>query len=338
MKKITGISLIAIAFISGYFFSRILNKPDKTINPINTKISERPLDKYSIENLSNSDIDPGEFVLTRKTTANEGFQSNIFRYSFHPDMSSTVKNTSGLINWPENKTSGEKFPIVILIRGYVDQKTYVSGTGTKNFASYLAKNGYITVAPDFLGYADSDSEAGDIFESRFQTYVTVISLIKAVEEGMIPGWDGKNIFIWGHSNGGQIAITTLEVTGKNYPTILWAPVSKPFPYSVLYYTDESDDNGKLIRSELSKFESLYEPENYSLTNYLEKISAPIAIHQGSADDAVPQAWSNVLVQKLKTLNKDVTYIIHYGADHNMNPDWNKAAKDSLDFFNSNLID
>jgi len=338
MKKTTAIFLIAIAFISGYYFSFIINKPEKVINPENKEVVERPLDKYSIENLTNSNIDSGTFKLTGKTTENDGFKSSIFRYSYHPDLGSSVKNTSGLINWPENNTSTGKFPIVVLIRGYVNQKTYISGMGTKNFGQYLAKNGYITVAPDFLGYAGSDPEAGNIFESRFQTYVTVISLIKSIEENKIPGWDGKNIFIWGHSNGGQIAITTLEITGKGYPTVLWAPVSKPFPYSVLYYTDESDDQGKLIRSELSKFESQYNTENYSLTNYLEKISAPVVIHQGSNDDAVPQVWSDSFVQKLKTLNKDIAYTIHYGADHNMNPEWNEAAKESLDFFNANRTD
>ena len=337
MKNIILIILISIAFISGYILSRTINKSEKIIVPQNNAVTERPLDKYSIENLSNTNINAGNFVLKGNASENDGFITNIFRYSFRPDLGSSVKETSGVINRPSNEKSTDTSPVVILIRGYVDQKSYTSGMGSKNIGQYLAKNGYITIAPDFLGYADSDPEAGNIFESRFQTYITVISLIKTIEANKIPGWDGKNIFLWGHSNGGQIAITTLEITAKNYPTVLWAPVSKPFPYSVLYYTDESDDNGKLIRTELSKFESVYNAENYSLTNYLERINSPIAIHQGTADDAVPEAWSNSLVQKLKTFNKDVTYIVHRGADHNMNPDWKTAAQESLDFFNDQRV-
>jgi uncharacterized protein len=334
MKKVIIISLIAIAFVSGYFLSLTINKAGRIIKPNNNIVTDRPLDKYSIDNLSKADIKTGTFEMQGKTTENDGFNSAVFLYSFYPDLGGSVKKTSGIINRPSKDSSSHKYPVVVLIRGYVDQNSYLSGMGTKNFGQYLAKNGYITIAPDFLGYADSDPEAGNIFESRFQTYVTVISLIKSIEGNIISGWDGKNIFLWGHSNGGQIAITTLEITAKNYPAVLWAPVSKPFPYSVLYYTDESDDHGKLIRTELSKFESQYNVENYSLTNYLERISTPIAIHQGSADDAVPEEWSSTLVQKLKTLDKDVTYITHKGADHNMNPDWNNTAQKSLDFFNS----
>jgi len=130
-------------------------------------------------------------------------------------------------------------------------------------------------------------------------------------------------------------LITLEITGGNYPTVLWAPVSKPFPYSVLYYTDESEDRGKLIRSELSKFERLYDVEKYSLTNYLDMINAPLQIHQGTNDDAVPVSWSNTLTSDLKSLNKRVEYIKHTEADHNMNPDWNNTAEQSLKYFIEN---
>ena len=119
-----------------------------------------------------------------------------------------------------------------------------------------------------------------------------------------------------------------EVTGKNYPTALWAPVSKPFPYSILYYTDESDDHGKLIRSELAKFEQNYDVENYSLTNYLDKIVAPIELHQGTNDDAVPTSWSDTLAKRLA----NVEYLKHPGADHNLNPAWNQSVSQSLHFY------
>jgi hypothetical protein len=135
---------------------------------------------------------------------------------------------------------------------------YSTGTGSRPAASYFAKNGYMTIAPDFLGYGGSDSESGNIFETRFQTYTTAISLLKAIEQMK----SDKTVLsvsnaienpsristrfstfeylnLWAHSNGGQIALTTLEVTKSSYPTTLWAPVTKGFPYSVLYYTPET---------------------------------------------------------------------------------------------------
>ena len=54
--------------------------------------------------------------------------------------------------------------------------------GTKRVGEYFAENGYITLAPDFLGYGGSDSESENIFESRFQTYTTTLTLLTNVSK------------------------------------------------------------------------------------------------------------------------------------------------------------
>lgn len=323
--------LLTISFLAGYCLGVKLNYIQSDSYFLIKERTGKPLEKYSIENLSKTDIRTGVFKETKEIENYNEFISKIFSYSFYPALDNVLKTTTGIINIPSGDPS-LTYPLVILIRGYVDQKMYVSGMGSKNFGVYLAQNGFITIAPDFLGYASSDKEAENIFESRFQTYVTVISLIKHIEKNGIPGWDGKNIFIWGHSNGGQIALTILEIMGEDYPTALWAPVSKPFPYSVLYYTDESEDRGKLIRTELFKFEMLYNVEKYSLTNYFDRISAPIQLHQGTMDNAVPAAWSDSLYSAMIALDKDIDYIKHPGADHNMAPNWGNAVEQSINFF------
>lgn len=306
----------------------------------------KPLEKYEIENLSKADIKPADIKIEKELQKGDGFTSYLISFSFDPMLSGKEeKKVTGLLNVPLQApdTAGkpDSYPLVILFRGYVDQSIYQTGIGTKRVGEYFAKNGYITIAPDFLGYAGSSSEAGDIFESRFQTYTTALTLLKSIQ--VVPGFttdpqtfrvDQSNIFIWAHSNGGQIALTSLEASGVSYPTVLWAPVTKPFPYSILYYTDESQDNGKFIRHELAKFENDYDVDKFSLTSYLDRVNAPIEFHQGTADDAVPVAWSDLFVKKMKNLNKNITYIVHPGADHNMNPLWDDAIDQSLDFFNS----
>ncbi len=142
--------------------------------------------------------------------------------------------------------------------------------------------------------------------------------------------------IWAHSNGGQIALTTLEITGVNYPTVLWAPVSAPFPFSILYYTDEASDHGKSLRRELARFEEVYNSDLYSLTNYLDRIKAPIELNQGTADDAVPVAWSDNLAKTLKDNGLDLIYNKYPGADHQMTPLWNSVIQKDLEYFEKNL--
>jgi len=322
---------ITIGFIINPYVKILIKKVKPQTNNQNTiSILPKPLEKYSIINLSNTEISKSKINIEEEILKEENFISYLFSINFDPALKDkNTKKVTGLINLP-NKEG--KYPIILMFRGYVDQTIYKTGVGTQRAGEYFANNGFITIAPDFLGYGGSDKEAENIFESRFQTYTTALTVLNSI--GTISEWDGKNIFIWGHSNGGQIALTLLEITGREIPTVLWAPVSKSFPYSILYYTDESEDLGKLIRKELSLFEENYDVNEFSIHSYFDKINAPIQIHQGSLDDAVPIAWTNELVGKLESLEKNIEYLKYQGADHNLQPSWNLTVQRSLDFFQS----
>ena len=323
--------LIALIFVLICWFANVAYHLPKNSNPI-SQIKPTPLLKYSIENLSIATFKSSTIELGKVLKDDPSYTSYEFSLKFSPDFSDNLKTTSGMINIPKGPGP---FPVIVMFRGYVDKKLYITGEGTAPSATVFAKNGFITVAPDFLGYGDSDAEAGNIFESRFQTYVTGISVLKSV--GSIKEWDGKNIFIWGHSNGGQIALTTLEITGVNYPTVLWAPVSRPFPASILYYVDEADDGGKLIIGKLAEFYETYDAAKFSLTGYLATIKAPIQLNQGTADTAVPYWWSDSLVKILNNNKVDITYLKYPGANHSLVPSWNQAVENSISFYKSHLL-
>ncbi len=324
--------IIAAVFILIGWFGHVLFMLPRNSNQITQTlfpIKPTPLAKYTIQNLSNTDFEASKIEIGDVLSETDKFTSYKYTMSFSPDLSGSLKTVSGMINIPKGEGT---FPAVVMFRGFVSQETYIIGTGTKPSAKVFAENGYITIAPDFLGYADSDKEASDIFESRFQTWVTAAVTLKSVNS--ISKWDGKNIFIWGHSNGGQIALTTLEITGVDYPTVLWAPVSIRFPASILYYIADAEDGGKLLISKLSEFYETYNAEEFSLTNYFSKIKAPIEINQGTSDTAVPYWLSDALYDELKEASVTATYIKYPGNDHNMRPNWNTVVENSLLFFNS----
>jgi dienelactone hydrolase len=235
---------------------------------------------------------------------------------------------------PDIATPSAGFPVILMVRGFVDPSIYETGMGTKNAARVFAKNGYVTIAPDFLGFGDSAPPPTDTLEARFERPQQLLDLLASLKTIQVINPD--RIGIWGHSNGGQISISLLEVSGKSYPTVLWAPVTKPFPYSILYYTDDSNDGGKELRKVLANFEKDYDVYDFSVDKHLSSINAPIELHQGSADTAVPITWSNTFADTLKKANKDISYFTYDGADHNLQPAWNTAIARSLAFFNKNL--
>lgn len=288
-------------------------------------LAPQPLLKYSFDSLKQSDFGPKAISLTEKIKDNGKFSNWLFSFD------TPEGRVSGTANIPvECGTSKPKCPVIIMLRGYVDKEIYQSGIGTKKSAEVYANNGFLTLAPDFLGYGSSDPEPQNEIESRLIKPTGVLQLLASIPNLAMA--DTENIFLWGHSNGGQIGLSVLTATGKIKAATFWAPVSKPFPYSILYYTDDADDHGKYLRQVISEFESVYDPELFSPTNYFDRITTPLIVHQGTVDDAVPLKWSIDLVKSLQSLKKDAVLYQYPGADHNLTPGWNRVVDTDLKFF------
>lgn len=317
--------MLAVVLISGavYFLNRGPRFPEKPVPRF------RPLLKYTYDALKKRPSQTSNIKLTQLTKEYPGY--SVWQFTFVTDN----KQVSGVANLPAKTSTGSALTrrVVIMDRGYADVEEYYPGFGTERLAAYLAQNGFVTLAPDFLGYGDSDKPSSDAFEERFEAYTTVADLIASVQQACSPNC---SLGLWGHSNGGQITLSVKEITGLPLPTVLWNPVSKPFPYSILYYTDTFDDRGKTLRKSLAKFEEDYDVENYSLTNYLDWITGPMLLQQGELDKSVPLDWSKDLYKALKDKGKEVDFQVYPGADHNMMPKWEAAAKDTLKFFQTNL--
>lgn len=333
MKKVIAVILIAagVAAISTFF---ILNNSSRQniLSPLG-QITEKPLEKYSFDRLKNRIPAAGNMEIGNQLKTGGAFSSYLFYFE------TERKKVSGMLNVPAKPG---KHPVLVLLRGFIDQKIYTTGEGTRRDGEIFAQNGFITLAPDFLGYGQSGSPSANPVEERFQTYTTVLDLLSSLPSlnqaliaikdiNVIP--DISRAGLWAHSNGGQIALSVLAITGKHYPTVLWAPVSKPFPYSVLYYTDEFDDRGKALRRVVAGFEKDYDSDKYTFTNYMDWINAPIQLNQGTADEEVPEKWSDQLARELKGKGKDVAYITYPGEDHNFSRgSWDLIIQRNIEFY------
>ena len=309
-------------------------KPSEIISPIgNGKIlKEKKLARYSYTALQKTTFSGSKMVIDKAMKDEENFASYLFYFYVRG------KKVSGLMNVP--KKSGD-YPVIIMIRGFVDKSIYEPGVGTSHGGEVLAQNGFITLAPDFLGYGYSDKASTDAMEDRFLTYVTVLELINSKknlntaleDQSLTARFDNIHLGIWGHSNGGQIALSVMEILGKDYPTVLWGPVSKPFPYSILYYTDDIADHGKALRKVVADFEKDYDSEKYSLINYFDWIKAPVQIHQGGTDEEVSQRWSDTLAAALEKKEKDVEYFTYPGENHNFDQgSWSLVMERTMVFY------
>jgi uncharacterized protein len=323
-----GLTIIFFLVRKPNFYSLLspVAKPIPTIKYL-------PLEKYSFLYLRNREYSGDNIILGKILNKTDEYTSYMFYFK------SDGKKVSGMANIPNSPGT---YPVIAMFRGFVDISIYETGIGTKHGGEYLASHGFITLAPDFLGYGESASPSAIIMEERFETYTTAMNLLSSIKNlnrsletvyGKSVKADTQKIGIWGHSNGGHISMATLEISGVNYPTVLWAPVSKPFPYSILFFTDEYDDHGKALRKIVADFEKDYDVENYSVNNYYNFINAPIQLHQGGQDEAVPQRWSDDLNSTLKKMGKRITYYTYPKEDHNFSQgDWSTTIERSVNFY------
>lgn len=318
----------------------------------------KPLLQYSIPNLAKSSFEPSQIELIEKLDSNEDFSSYIFLYT----SKRSEARISGQVNIPNGVTRFSNPSVLVMARGYVPPDIFETGVGTRNAAAYYASNGFITIAPDFLGFGESDDEFEDTWKGRFMKPVQVAELIETIRQVGIPITDTETpdgdipvlkldkIGLWGHSNGGQIILTTLEILGEPFPTTLWAPVTAPFPYSILFFGDELEDEGKSQRTWISLFEDEYDVFEFSLTQHLHLLAdgTPLQIHHGTADDAALYAWSLEFVEKLEAENdrraeasvsaEPVQFeLFEYpGANHNLQPGWQTVVERDVRFFSTQL--
>ncbi len=334
-----NIIVTIIGMIAGLVVALILifvARQDIFISPFSTSQTKPlALKKYSFPQLRQSSLLPSRITLTKEL--NIDTVPPTYQFSFYDND----KRVSGVLMLPPEPGV---YPVIVLFRGYVDKEIYSPGIGTKRFAEYLANAGYITLAPDFLGYGDSDLPSFNFFEARFQTYTTALTLLKSLDSAndallqkkLNYSLDTSKVGLWGHSNGGHIALSVLAITGQAYPTVLWAPVTKGFPESVLTFANEMDDGGKLIRSEVNKLKNNYDIDHFNPASYYRWIDAPIQMHQGMEDDAVPLEWSDEFVSDMEKKNKEVDYYTYPKDDHNLKLNWGTAAARSVKWYNENL--
>jgi len=270
---------------------------------------------YYITRLRKRAYKGGTVEITGDIPHNEDYAAYYISY---PSGNLTI---TGYMYVPQGQGS---FPVIILNHGAYDPEMYFTGTGTQREADYLARHGYLAIAPDYRNYGEST--AGDSL--LLVGYMTdVLNLVNSVET--IDKADPSRIGMWGHSMGGGVAIKACVVSDRIKAVALFGSVS----------ADEKDNyywNG-VTRLKIHQIFGLPErnPGTYawlSAVRYLD-VAPPMSIHHGEADDIVPIEFSEKLGQRMLEAGRSVEYFTYPGQPHTFQGEaWELAMERVLRFF------
>lgn len=293
--------------------------PPATPEPTPTSTPD-PFSVYFVESLRSRSYEGGQIEIAQTLEQFAAYTSYLIAYP------SDGLRITGMMNVP----AGEgPFPVVILNHGYYDPAAYTTGRGTQNAADVFARNGFLTLAPDYRNYAGSDS--GDNF-FRAGYAVDVLNLIASIKT--LPQAKADSIGVWGHSMGGGVS---LEVAVVNPPglrgVVLYGAMSGDMAdnyYRVAYFRGWATPGPDWpLPPEAA-------PETYarlSPIDYLQYVSAPIRIHHGYLDDQVPYDWSLRLDTALKLAGKDSELYNYPDAGHSFyDADWNLFMERCVEFW------
>jgi len=301
--------------------------PTRTPTPAPSPTAD-PYAAYRIEALAARPYGGGQLQLIERMESNDVFARYLIEY---PSDGLAIQ---GFMNVPHE---GSKFPVAIVLHGYIDPDVYETLDYTTRYADVLAEAGYLVIHPNMRGFPPSD-EGDDAFRSGLA--IDILNLIAIVREqsldpeGPLRRADRDAIYLWGHSMGGGAALRVATVLNEPY-----------LRAAVLYGAMSGDEalNYEKIREwsggRSGDFELAAPPETLqaiSPIDHLERITAPLSIHHGEADETVPPAWSDELCARLEALGKAHECFTYHAAPHTFYGDWEALFnRRVIEFFSRN---
>ena len=244
---------------------------------------------------------------------------------------------SGIMNVP--KGDGP-FPLVVLAHGYIDPDIYRTGQGLMREQDYLARKGFIAFHTDYRNHASSDDDPNLMRGLRLGYTTDVINAANAARNSNLAIIDKQRISLLGRSMGGGIGYNALVAApGVFDSAVLFASVSSKAAEN----TNRWLRNDPVVRKEI--FAKYGSPEdnptfwnNVSAYTHFERVEDPILVLHGTADDTCPIRWANQAVNRLRALEKDVTYVQYKGAGHTFfGSTWTKSMQETVKFLKRTMV-
>ena len=291
-----------------------------------------------------------EFV--RDVEGGNSFDAHLVSY-----ISAGLK-VHALIATPREDRPASGFPVLVANHGHhPDPPRYgVTAEGVdwrpgdyyRAIPELYTAMGFLVVMPDYRGHSDSEGlEYTDgMLESLYCTQ-DVLALVAALDG--IADADPHNVFMWGHSMGGEVTLRALLATDVVKGASLWSSVGGDIWDQSFYYsryqdplaTDGAEHPKEVIdklRDDIAGLDGPFAWEQGEPLRYLEHLTAPIIIHHAIGDQGAAYVWSARLAKELYLRSHRYEFHTYAGDEHLFTgADLDNAAKRDGVFFRALMV-
>lgn len=256
---------------------------------------------YAITSLRARAHQGGSLAVGGQLAAGGGYTKRTVTWS---SMGSTM---TGVIDIP---SGAGPFPVVVVNHGYVPVSQYYVGQDSSKYADPLASQGFLTVSPNYPGYAGSGpAEAG--VPPIVAEAISDMDLITAL--ATFPRADSSRIAVAGHSNGGGVSLILIASDPRVRAAVLYAPVSSDMADNARkWWVHSPGGTGPLGSPDA-------DPQAYasmSPRGYLPRAGPATLVMQGTNDEQIPAAWTAATVQALEDAAIHTRFVSFPAAMHN----------------------
>ncbi|HEY1133634.1 MAG TPA: prolyl oligopeptidase family serine peptidase [Nocardioides sp.] len=233
---------------------------------------------------------------------------------------------TGVLNVP----AGEgPFPAVVLAHGYIDPAVYVSGQGMTRERGRLAEAGYVAFHVDYRDHAGSDPDPGGEETQRFGYAVDVVNAVTALRATEAVPVDDERVSLFGRSMGGGAVLEALEMApGHADAAVLYASVASDTAENLRQFGGGGGFWDDVVARVGTPEEN---PEFYAAASsgpHVDRVTEPVLIVHGTADDTCPPAWAEETHRLLRAAGKEVRLDWYEGEGHAFGPQFD-ASIDSI---------
>ena len=301
-----------------------------------------PLQPFTLAALRARDYPGGVISVGDVLETTPSYTRRAFSY---PSDGLTV---TGVMNVPHGDGP---FPVLVMLHGYYDRESYWSGMGTWQEADFFARQGFLTLAPDFRSWG-----ASDVGDNRFASGLVVDTLNLISSLASLPQADPEQVALWGHSMGGGVATKVLALDSRVRVGVLYAPNSADDADLIARWgaacrpgdSEAAGDHcnpaeslaGLTAAEAGAYYAAALDAASLRETSplyQLDRITAPVQIHIGTDDGAslaqTPPEWSFKLYEGLLAAGAEVALYSYPGQGHFLTgQSWTDMLLRALSFY------